>query len=82
VNLKLINKMVALIVEFQGIGVEEFIMSTKFQDQILHVAPTAIKLDIRSMNVHLLKICAIVLCGNAQVYKYNYYSSICVNTNY
>ncbi len=55
-NPKLINKMVALIVEFQGIGVEEFIVSIEFQHQILHVAHTAIKLDIKSMNVHLLKI--------------------------
>jgi hypothetical protein len=48
--------MVALIVEFQGIGVEEFIVSIEFQHQILHVAHTAIKLDIKSMNVHLLEI--------------------------
>jgi hypothetical protein len=48
--------MVALIVEFQRIGVEEFIVSTEFQDQILHVAYTTIILDIKSMNVHLLKI--------------------------
>jgi len=55
-NPKLISRMVTLIVEFQGIGVEEFIMSTKFQDQILHVTHTTIRLNIRSMNVHLLKI--------------------------
>jgi hypothetical protein len=48
--------MVALIVKFQGIGIEEFIMSIKFQDQIFHVAHIAIKLDIKSMNVHLLNI--------------------------
>jgi hypothetical protein len=48
--------MVALIVEFEGIGVKEFIVSTKFQDQILRIAHVAIRLDIRSMNVHLLKI--------------------------
>ncbi len=46
--------MEALLVEFQGVGVEEFI-ETKFQDQILHIAHTTIKLDIKSMNVHLLK---------------------------
>jgi hypothetical protein len=56
VNPKLIRKMVALIVEFQGIRVEEFIVSIEFQDQILHVAHIAIILDMRSMNVHLLKI--------------------------
>jgi hypothetical protein len=28
----------------------------KFQDLILHIVPTTIKLDIRSMNVHLWKI--------------------------
>jgi hypothetical protein len=55
-NLELINIMVALLVEFQGIGVEEFIVSIEFQDQIIHVAHTTIKLDIKSMNVHLLKI--------------------------
>jgi hypothetical protein len=32
------------------------IHSVKFQDLILHVAHIAIKLDIGSMNVHLLKI--------------------------
>jgi hypothetical protein len=48
--------MVALAVEFQGIGVEEFIVSTKFQDQILHIPHIAIKVNIRSMNIHLLKI--------------------------
>ncbi len=42
--------------EFQGIGIEGFIMWLEFQAQILHVAHTAIKLDIISMNVHLLKI--------------------------
>jgi hypothetical protein len=42
--------------EFQGIGVEEFIMGTKFQYLTLHVAHIAIRLDIRLMNVHLLKI--------------------------
>jgi hypothetical protein len=31
-------------------------MWLEFQAQILHVAHTAIKLDIISMNVHLLKI--------------------------
>jgi hypothetical protein len=46
-NPKLISKMVALIMEFQGIKIEEFIVSTKFQDQILHVAHIAIRLDIR-----------------------------------
>jgi hypothetical protein len=56
VNPKLSGRMVALIVEFQGIGVEESILSIEFQDQILHVAHTAIKLDVISMNVHLLKI--------------------------
>ncbi len=48
--------MVALIEEFQGIGVGEFIVSMEFQDQILQVAHTTLKLDIKSMNVHLLKI--------------------------
>jgi hypothetical protein len=55
-NLELINKMVALMLEFQGIEVEEFIVSIEFQDQIPHIAHTTIKLDIKSMNVHLLKI--------------------------
>jgi hypothetical protein len=36
--------------------VKEFRMWIEFQDQILHVARTAIKLDIKSMNVYLLKI--------------------------
>jgi hypothetical protein len=31
-------------------------MWIKFQDQIVHVAHTGIKLDIKSMNVYLLKI--------------------------
>jgi hypothetical protein len=30
-------------------------MWTKFQDLILHIAHTTIRLDIRSMSVHLLK---------------------------
>ncbi len=55
-NLELINIMVALIVEFQGIGVKGLIVAIEFQDQIIHFAHIAIKLDIRSMNVHLLKI--------------------------
>jgi hypothetical protein len=55
-NPELINKMGTLIMEFQGIRIEEFIVSPKFQDQILHVAHITIRLDIRSMNVHLLKI--------------------------
>jgi hypothetical protein len=38
------------------LGVNEFIMQIEFQDLTLHVAHTTIKLDIRSMNVHLLKI--------------------------
>jgi hypothetical protein len=49
-------KLISIIVEFQGIRVEEFIVSSKFQDQVFHVAHTAIRLDISSMNVHLLKI--------------------------
>ncbi len=55
-NLDFINKIEALLKEFQGIGVEEFIVSTKFQDQILHIPHIAIKVNIRSMNIHLLKI--------------------------
>jgi hypothetical protein len=35
---------------------KNFIVWIKFQDLILHVAHIAIKLNIRSMNVHLLKI--------------------------
>jgi hypothetical protein len=48
--------MEALLEESHGIGVEEFIMSIDFQNLTLHIAHTAIKLDIRSMNVHLLEI--------------------------
>jgi len=48
--------MQALSEESQGIGVEGFIVWTKFQDWILHVAHIVIKLDIKSMNVYLLKI--------------------------
>jgi hypothetical protein len=55
-NLDLISKMEALLEEFQGIVVKEFIMWTKFQDLTFHVEHTTIKLDFRSMNVHLLKI--------------------------
>jgi hypothetical protein len=49
------NWVKALLKESQGIGVEEFIVWTQFQDLALHVAHIAIKLDIKSMNVHLLK---------------------------
>jgi hypothetical protein len=55
-NLDLINRMEALLEEFQGIEAEEFIVWTKFQDLTLHIAHIAIKLDIKSMNVHLLKV--------------------------
>jgi hypothetical protein len=48
--------MEALLEEFQGFGAAKFIMWIKFQDLTFHVAHTTIKLDIRSMNVHLLKI--------------------------
>jgi hypothetical protein len=48
--------MEALLKESHRIGAEEFIMSIDFQNLILHIAHTTIKLDIRSMNVHLLKI--------------------------
>jgi hypothetical protein len=48
--------MEALLEEFQGIKVEGFIVWRKFQDLILHVAHITIRLDIKSMNVHLLKI--------------------------
>jgi len=37
VNPYFISKMEALLKEFQGIGVEEFIVWTKFQDLLLHV---------------------------------------------
>jgi hypothetical protein len=56
VNPYLISKMEAYLEEFQGIEVEGFIVWIKFQDQILHIAHTAIRLDIKSMNVHLLNI--------------------------
>jgi len=48
--------MEALLKESQRIGAKEFIVWTKFQDLTLHIAHTAIKLDIKSMSVHLLKI--------------------------
>jgi hypothetical protein len=48
--------METLIKGFQGIGIEGFIVWTKFQYLVLHIVHIAIKLDIRSMNVHLLKI--------------------------
>jgi hypothetical protein len=47
--------MEALLVEFQGIGIEEFIVLKKIQDQILHFEHTIIRFDIKSMNVHLIK---------------------------
>jgi len=61
------NKIEVLLEEFQGIRAEGFIMWIEFQDQILHVAHTAIRLDIKSMNVHLLKI----MCGKdlLSIYK-------------
>ncbi len=52
----LITKMDTLLEESKGIGIKEFIMCIKFQNLILHDAHTIIRLDIRSMNVHLLKI--------------------------
>jgi len=55
-NLDLIGRVEALLEESQGIGVEEFIVWTKFQDLIFHTAHTTITLDIISMNVHLLKL--------------------------
>ncbi len=55
-NPNLISKMEALLKEFQGIGIEEFIVWTKFQDLNFHIAHIAMGLDIKSMNVHLLNI--------------------------
>jgi hypothetical protein len=48
--------MEVLFEEFQGIGVEGFIVWTKFQELTIHIAHTTIRLDIRWMNVHLLKL--------------------------
>ncbi len=39
----------------ERIKITEFIVWTKFQNLTLHIAHIAIKLDIKSMNVHLLK---------------------------
>ncbi len=55
-NPYLISKVEALLEESKGIGVEKFIVWTKFQDLTLHDAHIVIKLNIRSMNVYLLKI--------------------------
>jgi hypothetical protein len=51
VNPYLISKMEALLKEFQGTRTKEFMMWIKF-----HNARIVIILDIRSMNVHLLKV--------------------------
>jgi hypothetical protein len=48
--------MEALLHESHGIGAKEFIVWIEFQDLTFHLAHIVIKLDIRSMNVHLLKI--------------------------
>jgi hypothetical protein len=55
-NSNLITKVEALLEEFQGIGAKKFMVWIEFQELTFHVAHTTIKLDIRSMNVHLLKI--------------------------
>jgi hypothetical protein len=55
-ELDLITRVEALLKESQGIGSKEFIKWIKFQDLTLQNAHIVIKLDIRSMNVHLLKI--------------------------
>jgi hypothetical protein len=48
--------MEALLEESHEIGAKKFIVLIDFQNLTLHIAHTTIKLDIRSMNVHLLKI--------------------------
>jgi hypothetical protein len=55
-NLNLITKVETLLEESQGIGMEEFIVCIEFQDLTFHDAHSVIRLDIKSMNVHLLKI--------------------------
>jgi hypothetical protein len=55
-NLNLISRVEALLKESLRIRIKEFIVWIKFQDITLHVAHIAIKLNIKSMNVHLLKI--------------------------
>ncbi len=55
-NPNLISRVETLLEEFQGTGIEGFIVWIKFQDLILNDVRTIIKLDIKSMNVHLLKI--------------------------
>ncbi len=55
-NLDLISRVETLLEDSQGIGIEEFIVWIEFQDLTFHVTHTAIKLDIWSMNVQLLKI--------------------------
>ncbi len=55
-NPNLISGVETLLEEFQGIEVEKFIMWVEFQDLTLNDAHTIIILDIKLMNVHLLKI--------------------------
>jgi hypothetical protein len=55
VNPNLINRVEILLEEFQGTKIEEFIVWIKFQDLIFNDAHIVIRLDIKLMNVHLLK---------------------------
>jgi hypothetical protein len=48
--------MEALLKESQGIGVEKIVVWIEFQDLTFHIAHIAIRSNIRSINVHLLKI--------------------------